>query len=905
MAQRRLAALTLTFVVLQPVGARAGARFMDFVEDTPGQLLNPAVAAVVSPDGAFVYAGSGGDHTITTFSRDAGTGTLVFAGAVQNGVGGITGLNVRAMALSPDGAHLYATGDYSVAVFSRDGGTGTLTWVETEQNGVGGVTNLNYALDIAVSPDGAHVYVVSQSYPSAVLVFSRNALTGALTFVEATVDGAPDGLAGAQSLAISSDGAHVYVAGYYDDRLVVFGRNAVSGSLTFVESETIDAPVAIALSPDGAHAYVASSPNLLSVYSRNAGTGELTFEQVWVDGVGGVTAMSGPSDVMVTPDGAHVYVTCWSYSDQALVVFSRNAGTGYLTFVEEHRDGVGGVVGLSNPNGVVASPDGANLYVTAGYYYYYPSSLTTWSRNAGSGAVAEIQHLTSDIGPSAIALSPDAAHLYGAEGDQISVYSRDGSTGSLTRESALAVADNIGGVDGLDDLSALVISSDGAHVYAAGQTDDAIAAFSRNASTGALTFVEVQRDGVAGVNGLDRPLDMVMSPNGAHLYVAAYYDDAVSVFSRNAGTGALTQTQVVQNGVGGVTGINSPVHLALTPDGVHLYVAAYDSLATFSRNAGTGALTFLGATSSSSFPEDGVSVSPDGAFVYVYNPNYYYNGASDVLRVFSRDATTGALKLVGRIKSNEGGLFFSSYYNTGRLVFSNDGTAAYLRGAIFARNPTTGSLGFLSTMAGLGYYSLGTAVALGPLGEVYSNSSRSVERYAPGYAGCEGGPLPVCRGSSSGQVILSATANYITWSWFAADEVFVDDFGEPALTDHYSLCMWDESGPTPTLILRTMAPAAQQCTSSAKPCWLETTTGFAYRDRFRTPEGIASLTMKAGAAGVASVKLVARKGNLTVPDLPLGVPVRIQLRSSAGACFESVYSVPGVNNGAAFSARAD
>ena len=902
MTQRRLAALILAFGVLQPASARAGAQFLDFVEETPGQLLNPAVATVVSPDGAFVYAGSSGDDTITTFTRDAGTGTLVFAGQVQNGVGGVTALNVQAMALSPDGAHLYATGNTTIAVFSRDGGTGALTWVETEQNGVGGVTNLSYAAAVAVSPDGAHVYVVSQGYPAAVVLFSRNALTGGLTFVEATVDGAPDGLGGALSLAISSDGAHVYVAGYYDDRLVVFARNAGTGSLTWVESETIDGPVAIALSPDGGHAYVPSYPNLLSVYSRNAGTGALTFEQVWVDGVGGVTAMYGPSAVTLTPDGAHVYVM--AYGDQGLVVFSRNAGTGYLTFVEEHRDGVGGVVGLASPNGVVASPDGANLYVTAGYYSYYPSALTTWSRNAGTGAVTEIQHLTSDVGPSAMALSPDAAHLYGAEGDHISVYSRDGGTGSLTRESALVVTDNIGGVDGLDDIIALVISPDGAHVYAAGVTDDAIAAFSRNASTGALTFVEAVRDGVGGVDGLDRPQDVAMSADGAHLYVAGYYDDAVSVFARNAGTGALTQTQLVQDGVGGVTGISSPVSLALTPDGVHLYVVAYDSLATFGRNAGTGALTFLREASSSSFNERGVSVSPDGAFVYVYNANYSYGAPSDVLRIYSRDATTGDLDFVGRIKSNEGGLLFSSYYDIGRLVFSSDGTAAYLRGAIFARNPATGALGFLSTLSGLGYYSIGSAVALGPLGEVYANASRSVERYAPGYTGCEGGPLPVCRDASSGQVILSASANYVVWSWFAADAVAIGDFGEPTLTDHYTLCMWDESGPTPTLILRTMAPAAQQC-SSTKACWLETTTGFVYRDRFRTPEGIASLTMKAGAAGLASVKLTARKGNLAVPELPLGFPVRVQLQSSTGACFESVYSSAGVNNEAAFSAKSD
>ena len=38
--------------------------------------------------------------------------------------------------------------------------------------------------------------------------------------------------------------------------------------------------------------------------------------------------------------------------------------------------------------------------------------------------------------------------------------------------------------------------------YVTGNGDDAVAVFSRASSTGALTFVEVQKDGVNGVDGL-------------------------------------------------------------------------------------------------------------------------------------------------------------------------------------------------------------------------------------------------------------------------------------------------------------------------------------------------------------------------------------------------------------------
>src|SRR5262245_58540147 len=72
-----------------------------------------------------------------------------------------------------------------------------------------------------------------------------------------------------------------------------------------------------------------------------------------------------------------------------------------------------------------------------------------------------------------------------------------------------AVIDLVGVVkNGVDDLNALdvprwvAISPDGAHVYVASEDDSAVSVFARNAATGALTFVERQRDGVGGVDGI-------------------------------------------------------------------------------------------------------------------------------------------------------------------------------------------------------------------------------------------------------------------------------------------------------------------------------------------------------------------------------------------------------------------
>ena len=71
-----------------------------------------------------------------------------------------------------------------------------------------------------------------------------------------------------------------------------------------------------------------------------------------------------------------------------------------------------------------------------------------------------------------------------------------------------------------------------------------------------LTFVEVQRDGVGGVGGLGRAISVTVSPDGRHVYAAGQFDDAVVVFSRNSTTGALTFVEVQKDGVGGVDGLD-------------------------------------------------------------------------------------------------------------------------------------------------------------------------------------------------------------------------------------------------------------------------------------------------------------------------------------------------------------
>jgi 6-phosphogluconolactonase (cycloisomerase 2 family) len=228
----------------------------------------------------------------------------------------------------------------------------------------------------------------------------------------------------------------------------------------------------------------------------------------------------------------------------SMLLLAVPASAAFLTFVEVHRDGEGGVDGLFGAHGVTASPDGAHIYVAGTY------------------------------------------------DDALAAFGRDTTTGKLT---FLEVHwDNVGGVDGLDAVISVMVSPDGKHVYATSAADDAVVVFIRDVITGRLTFLEMHKDGVGGVDGLDRAERAAISPDGAYVYVAGQWDNALVAFSRNVTTGELTFVKVYWDGVDGVDGLDGASSVTVSPDGEHVYATSIfdEAVATFSRDKATGGVDF-------------------------------------------------------------------------------------------------------------------------------------------------------------------------------------------------------------------------------------------------------------------------------------------------------------------------
>jgi 6-phosphogluconolactonase (cycloisomerase 2 family) len=114
----------------------------------------------------------------------------------------------------------------------------------------------------------------------------------------------------------------------FDSQVTFFRRDTDTGKLSSpIHASAPAGARSLALSPGGGRAYLASAGlfgdfGFLTVYERDATTGELSFVEEKRDDQGGVDGLEGANWVVVSPDGNHVYVA--AQLDGAVTIFRVN-----------------------------------------------------------------------------------------------------------------------------------------------------------------------------------------------------------------------------------------------------------------------------------------------------------------------------------------------------------------------------------------------------------------------------------------------------------------------------------------------------------------------------------------------------------------------------------------------------
>jgi uncharacterized repeat protein (TIGR01451 family) len=727
-----------------------GSLAVELVDVKQGYLgLDQALHMALSPDGAHLYVAGANDNAIAVFARNADTGALTWIESKQNGAvdpgGTVAGLeNVEFLVVSPDGAHLYALSatSGSVARFDRDPATGALTWRSVRNGGDLGVP-MQGVSSAVFEPDGEYLYLTA-SISNRVIVLRRNTQSGSGSFGALSLaSSVAQGVAGTQGLlsprraALSGDARHLYVTAQSGAAVSWFIRDPADGSLRFLglrsnESAGVDGllgATGVVIDDELNQVYVAGTlQGAIAQFERQvdsfcppsgsgdidalpvaiAAGGSLTFRiqvQVANNAVGLVTntarvdspldttpensqasdtdVVSVVADLAITKDdglaefdgldGAravagdllNVYVA--GAGDNAIGVFRRRHEPGApehgrLRFQQVLRSAVDGVAGLGGVADLLLHASGVHLYAASPV----ENSVSLFRRAPEDGRLTHVQTLQNGVlgvtgiaGARALAASPDGRHLYVAGGfsNAVAVFERDDQAGSANygRLTFRGMAQNaVGGVEGLDNPSAVVVSPDGKHVYALGENADSVVLFQRNTVPGSsgfglLSFVARYANGAGGLTHMDGPVSLRISADGAHVYVLARDSGSIVRFARNADSGQLAVAAVARDGEGGVAGLAGAARIRLSPDGAHLYVAARASNAIghFLRDGSSGDLGFAGLTRNGD-PAPGtggqviglggasdVLVPADGAQLYAVARD------DDALTVFDRDA--GAL----------------------------------------------------------------------------------------------------------------------------------------------------------------------------------------------------------------------------------------------------------------------
>jgi 6-phosphogluconolactonase (cycloisomerase 2 family) len=659
------------------LSATAGAApFLSFVEShaSVAQRGTP----LVSPDGAHVYVGGTvGDDWLLAYERDGVTGALSLVQTLRDDAGGIDGLHrPGSFVLSPDAKHLYVAGDRddgtrAISVFVRNPSTGMLTldsWVIASPT-LG-------AAALAMSPDGLHLYatVASQNGGRGLRGFTRDPSSGGLTPIVMQSESVKG-----SGFAVSPDGAHVYAAGGLS--LWVFARNAVTGVLTLVDESFPSHPLnSLVVSPDGAHVYVGGDdpfiidrPQQIARYDRDPVTGLLTLAEVMDDAPGAFMSMDAA--------GTHLYAASL---DDETTVYERDPGTGVLTVSQ-----TGVTAGRMS-----LSPDGQNAYARL------PSGIAVFDRDGLDGTLTSQPEVSGEVGTPLGLLSarrgviaPDGTHLY-VLGDDLGVWSRDATTGALTFVELLTEAG--AGIPGLHDADGLAITPDGGHVLVLNGDDQLVVVLARDALMGTLTLVETQQQGVGGVTGLGDPRGAAVTADGLHVYVAGPGTPGhVAHFTRNPGTGALTfvDETVLPDFIAAIV---SPV---LSPDDLNLYVPrSSQETFTLARDPGSGALSFVAQSAGG----DGLVATADGRHLYARGKFGTPNLGTSV-QALARSSPSSGLGVLGEVPLPGGG--------AGRQDLAMDPHGVYVwsvgysnsdedDGFVFVltRNPDKGGLALIETV---------------------------------------------------------------------------------------------------------------------------------------------------------------------------------------------------------------
>jgi WD40 repeat protein len=346
--------------------------------DTSSDSTAAPVAVAVSPDGSTVFVtgyvtNTGGVRAEATVAYDTATGARRWV-AQHIPVVRLTDVSPVAVAVSPDGSRVFVlSNDYTAQAY--DTATGNLVWSAIAT----GLHGISFVYAGAMSPDGSRLFLTGSGFTPAnrkeFQTAALDAATGATLWVQHYIKPHQSFEANALALAVavSPDGAMVYVAGQVPGTTggdVMLGDDAATGTLRWARFPSL-VPVTEAVNPDGSSVFLGGTTEaglhneVFDTQAREADTGALRWTHPQTSRPPTGSSRTALRGMAVSPDGSRLVITGrvdLNGVTQAMTI-AYNPANGRLLWSAGFALSNQGVEGTT-PAAVVISPDSSRVFIT-------------------------------------------------------------------------------------------------------------------------------------------------------------------------------------------------------------------------------------------------------------------------------------------------------------------------------------------------------------------------------------------------------------------------------------------------------------------------------------------------------------------------------------------------------------
>lgn len=316
------------------------------------------------------------------------------------------GVTPTGIAITPDSHTAYIANNNNYGIEGQD----SVSVLDLKHNLLAKTINhssFNQPYTITLGITSAKAYVTNSNSTTITIINTK----------KNTVCGIIDGFDGPSGMVITPAGNRAYVNNYGGPEGVGSG-NGTTVRVVNLDNNTIIgtpitvglAPAALAISPDGAFVYV------INYQDGNPGTGTMSIIQTSTNTViATIPGFSGPFAIAITPDGGHAYVT--NFGSNNFAPFGTTVSIVDL-FTNQIADTV--TLGIQ-PSGVSIAPHNCYAYVTNYNTLYAVGAPQFEDLTPGQGTVNIIDiknhevispTIVVDQAPANIAIAPNGKHAY-------------------------------------------------------------------------------------------------------------------------------------------------------------------------------------------------------------------------------------------------------------------------------------------------------------------------------------------------------------------------------------------------------------------------------------------------------------------------------------------------------------